>query len=47
MPNKKPTSPARVEALEILNAAPSGHFAKDIAAAMGIDPKGARGCCSA
>lgn len=39
MAAKTPTSPARVAALEVLNAAPSGHFAKDIAAAIDMDPK--------
>ena len=39
MAAKTPTSERRLAALEILNAAPSGHFAKDIAAAMDMDPK--------
>lgn len=39
MTDKTPTSARRLAALEILNAAPSGHFAKDIAAAMDMDPK--------
>lgn len=39
MATKTPTSERRLAALEILNAAPSGHFAKDIAAAMDMDPK--------